>query len=104
MWHTDLRRRRSRSALASLLAFTFGMLGPNAICSPTREPVISTSIASIGYDPQRRLLDVEFRSGAIYRYLHVPREVGSRFLMAESKGRYFARNIRGKFPFHQLRP
>jgi hypothetical protein len=88
--------------MASLVAFTFVMSGANLIGSPDRRPVVSRSIASIGYDPQRRVLDVEFQSGAIYRYLQVPREVANRFLEAESKGRYFARTSEGSLPFNSF--
>jgi hypothetical protein len=34
----------------------------------TRRPVLSSNLASMGYDPARRDLVVEFRTGAVYRY------------------------------------
>ncbi len=37
-----------------------------------REPVISISIAAVGYDPVRRTLEVEYKNGAIVRYPGVP--------------------------------
>jgi hypothetical protein len=67
-----------------------------------RRPVASSSIASIGYSARKRLLDVEFRSGVVYRYEQVPKTTAAEFLDAESKGRYFMRYIRGKFPYRQL--
>ncbi len=49
----------------------------------------STSIASIGYDPGRYELEVEFReSGDVYRYFDVPAGEYTAFLAAESKGSY----------------
>jgi hypothetical protein len=49
----------------------------------------STSIASIGYQPVRRELDIEFReSGDVYRYFDVPGEEHAAFLDSESKGTY----------------
>ncbi len=49
----------------------------------------STSIASIGYEPLSRELEIEFRqSGAIYRYFEVPIEEYRTFMAADSKGRY----------------
>ena len=49
--------------------------------------VNSSSITSIGYDSQRRELEIEFRSsGDVYRYFDVPMEEFNEFLAAESKG------------------
>lgn len=54
-----------------------------------RESVVSTTIRSIGYDPRRCELDVEFRdSGEVYRYLDVPADEHAEFMAAESKGTY----------------
>jgi KTSC domain len=54
-----------------------------------RVPLDSSSIASIGYTPQDRLLELEFRqSGQVYRYFNVPAEEYAAFLTADSKGTY----------------
>ena len=54
-----------------------------------RVTVDSTSIVSIGYDPDRRELEVEFReSGDIYRYFDVSAGEYADFMAAESKGTY----------------
>jgi hypothetical protein len=54
-----------------------------------RNPVRSTSIASIGYRPAERELEIEFRaSGDVYRYFDVPAEEHAAFMAAESKGTY----------------
>ncbi len=54
-----------------------------------RQVVDSTSIASIGYEPLSRELEIEFhQSGAIYRYFDVSAEEHAEFLAAESKGTY----------------
>ena len=54
-----------------------------------RIPVRSTSIASIGYVPKNRELEIEFRaSGDVYRYFDVPTEEYAAFMAAESKGTY----------------
>jgi len=54
-----------------------------------RIPVPSTSIASIGYLPAKRELEIEFRaSGDVYRYFDVPGEEYAAFMAAESKGTY----------------
>jgi hypothetical protein len=52
-----------------------------------RTPVESTSIASIGYDPRRRELEIEFRErGDVYRYSDVAAEEHAELPAAESKG------------------
>jgi len=54
-------------------------------------------MVTVGYDSGRRMLEIEFRSGAIYRYLEVPEEIYRRLLAAESKGHFFGAAIRNKF-------
>ena len=63
-----------------------------------RQPVDSSAISSLGYDARKSVLEVEFRSGAVYDYLEVPPKVWKAFLKAPSKGRFFSRRIRGQFP------
>ena len=54
-----------------------------------RTPVRSTSIASIGYLPSERELEIKFRvSGDVYRYFDVLVEEYVAFMAAESKGTY----------------
>ena len=67
-----------------------------------REAVESTSITSIGFHTELRVLEIEFRSGALYRYFAVPPAIFEALQKAESKGRYFSQTIRGKFDFHRL--
>jgi hypothetical protein len=61
--------------------------------------VDSSSIAALSYDAESRVLGVQFRSGAAYRYREVPAAVFAEFLRADSKGRYFAKKVRGKYAF-----
>jgi hypothetical protein len=67
-----------------------------------REPVASSTIASVGYDEDREVLEVEFMSGAVYRYLGVSEDAFDRFLAAPSKGTYFNRHIRDAYPWEQV--
>ena len=67
--------------------------------APQLAPVESSSIAAIGYNPAERALWVQFVTGRTYRYHDVPRETYEEFLRAESKGRYFNREIRDAFAF-----
>ena len=66
-----------------------------------RTPVDSTSIAAIGYSPCATL-DVEFKSGAVYRYFTVPREAFDKLLASESKGGFLNRHIKPRYPFRRL--
>ena len=60
--------------------------------------VESTTLVAIGYDAAGEILQLEFRSHAVYSYLGVPGSVFEELLSAPSKGRYFNGAIRGHFP------
>lgn len=62
----------------------------------------STLLASAGHDSRRRLLDVEFRTGELYRFFNVPSACYRELLGADSKGRYFNSSIRNRFPYQHL--
>ncbi len=49
----------------------------------------SSSLRSLGYDPEQQILEVVFSSGALYRYEAVPPEVVQALLEADSLGRHF---------------
>jgi hypothetical protein len=68
-----------------------------------REPVQSTAIAAIRYDPARKLLEIEFLTGRRYRYSRVPLPTYRAFMAAGSKGRFYNERIRDEFPFTRLR-
>jgi hypothetical protein len=61
--------------------------------------VESTTLRALAYDGARQILRLEFRSRAIYYYYGVPAAVHEALLGAPSKGSYFNRAIRGRFPF-----
>jgi hypothetical protein len=62
-----------------------------------REGVDSETVASIGYEPRRGELDIEFRqSGDVYRYFEVSAEEHAEFMAAESKGGYLNRVFKTK--------
>jgi hypothetical protein len=65
-----------------------------------RARVNSTSIASLGYEVETRILEIEFRdSGEVYRYFDVPLFEYEAFLQAPSKGTYLNR----VFKMHEYR-
>lgn len=59
--------------------------------------VESRTLATIGYDDAVGILQLEFRSRAIYQYFGVPAAVHQGLLNAPSKGSYFNQFIRGRF-------
>jgi hypothetical protein len=59
--------------------------------------VQSTALASVGYSKRLRALEIEFRSGAIYRYLNVAPALYHDLMNAPSKARFYDGNIRRKF-------
>ena len=91
-----------------LLGAWFCELPRQAACAPAasavieRAPVESSSLVSIGFARKAQILEIEFRSGTIYRYLGVPPAVFGELKKAESKGRYFAQSIRGKYEFRRI--
>ncbi len=64
-----------------------------------REAVESTTIKSVGYESRTKILEIEFRSGAVYQYLDVPKKVHDGLRRAESKGQYFNVEIRDEYAF-----
>ncbi len=64
-------------------------------------PVESTMVDSVGYDEERRLLQVVFTSGRVYCYQDVPPKVFQGLLEAESKGRYMRAYIIDVYPYRR---
>ena len=64
--------------------------------------VESTTLATVGYDENRKRLQLEFCSRAVYLYFGVPAGVFEALLDAPSKGLYFNGAIRGRYPYRQI--
>jgi hypothetical protein len=67
-------------------------------------PVESSTLATVGYDESNALLQLEFRSRAVYHYFAVPAAAHAALLAATSKGSYFNRAIRGRYRFVRVDP
>jgi hypothetical protein len=67
-----------------------------------RAPVDSQALRSVGYDPGRRILEIEFTSGLVYEYADVPPEVHGQLMVAESLGQYFNARIRDCYRYRRL--
>lgn len=63
-----------------------------------RQPVSSSSLASIGYNPDSETLEVEFtKSGRVYEYYNVPQFMYDRLMEAPSLGIFFNAEIRNAY-------
>jgi hypothetical protein len=69
-----------------------------------RAPVESKSLASIGYDAASSELEVEFRSGRVYRFTGVPAAVHAWLMRSPGKGGLFNRLVRDRYPFRDVTP
>ena len=65
--------------------------------------VESSSLAALGYDDLRSILQVQFVDGSIYEYTDVPGLVYHNFRRSDSKGAYFNRHIRRQYRHRRLR-
>lgn len=62
----------------------------------------STAIRDIDYDAPSRRLTVTFVSGRRYIYDGVAQRVRDAFMQADSRGGFFNREIRDRYPFHEI--
>lgn len=62
----------------------------------------STNIKSAGYDKEGTNLEVEFWSGDVYTYHHIPERIWRGLLEADSPGAYFNTNVKAyseRYPY-----
>lgn len=68
-----------------------------------RQRVSSSSIRSIGYEPDNKILEIELKSGGLYQYFDVGQEVYSDLLEAASVGRYYTKYVRNVYRFRKVK-
>ncbi|MEO7166849.1 MAG: KTSC domain-containing protein [Chthoniobacterales bacterium] len=93
--------------LAGILLFVAPVLAQADEVSRSRinrVPVSSSNVASVGYSRHLRALEIEFVRGAVYRFVNVPPAVYRDLLASESKGRFIAEKIRGRYLFVRVQP
>ena len=61
----------------------------------------SSAIEAVRYDEKKRTLDVEFRDGHSYRYMHVPEFVYRELLNTESPGAFW-NTVKDRFEYMKL--
>jgi len=62
----------------------------------------SSNIVRFGYERDSNVLSIEFKKGGKYQYFDVPESVFESMKVADSKGQYFAQNIKGVFRYARL--
>ena len=67
-----------------------------------RHKVESSHIKSIGYDPIRHVLEIEFKGRQVYQYKDVPMEHYQGLMDSDSKGDYHHANIK-EYPTVQIK-
>jgi hypothetical protein len=60
-------------------------------------------LRSAGYDPEKKVLEVEFLNGAVYEYHGVEMETWNKFNGAESKGKFFIAEVKPNFQCNKLK-
>ncbi len=56
--------------------------------------VSSSTVGSVGYDNESKILEIKFKSGSTYQYFDVPQSVYEGLMNAESHGKYFDINVK----------
>ena len=68
-----------------------------------REPVESSNLASVGYDTDNKILEIEFNHGGVYQYFDVPQDVYDELMNADSHGKYFVHNIKDEYEYDRIK-
>ena len=67
-----------------------------------RTSVTSSNLSSVGYDPERSILEIEFHGGRVYQYYNVPIRVYDGLMNAASHGRYHHQNIKNRYRYNRI--
>ena len=67
-----------------------------------RQPVVSSDLASIGYDASTQTLEIEFKATGVYQYFSVPQQVFDQLATTPSPGKFFLQHIKGKFAWEKM--
>jgi hypothetical protein len=67
-----------------------------------RQFVQSSNLASVGYNSQAAVLEIEFNSGSVYQYYGVPKAIYEGLMSANSHGRFFHAYIRDVYQYQRI--
>lgn len=62
-----------------------------------RIPLDSSNLASVGYDSDSLVLEVEFKNGKVYQYFDVPQSTYDEMMGSASKGSYLNNVVKKQF-------
>ena len=62
-----------------------------------RQPVSSSNVKSVGYDPAEKTMAVEFKDGSVYHYHDVESDTHEGLMGAKSIGSHLHKNIKGVY-------
>lgn len=80
--------------LVSLVLFTAAAFAADI----EMQAVESSLIDKVGYDAETKVLAIQMNNSSdTYYYQAVPESIFENLLAADSKGRYYVKNIKGKF-------
>lgn len=66
-----------------------------------RRYVSSSNLSSVGYDSNTNTLEIEFNSGAVYRYFDVPEHIYDDLMNAGSHGSFFSQHIKKTYAYEK---
>jgi hypothetical protein len=67
-----------------------------------RLPIKSVILRSVGYDENKKILEIEFRSRLVYQYSGVPSKVYADLMHSSAVGKYFSDKVRTRFRTIQI--
>lgn len=67
-----------------------------------RQFVDSSNLLSVGYDPLRQILEVEFKNGRVYHCFGVSRAVFDGLMSAPSHGKYLNAFVKPHYSYQQV--
>lgn len=88
---------RSQNPMWTTLRVLRTPLTPEEIQQMERDPVVSSTLLSVGYEPTSGTLEVEFKSG-VYQYYNVPEPIYQQLMEAGSKGQFLHVYIKPAYP------
>jgi len=68
-----------------------------------RAKVRSSNLASIGYDNENHVLEVEFKTETVYQYFNVSESIFIAFMNAQSHGKFLNEHIVDNYKYRQIR-
>ncbi len=64
-----------------------------------RIKVKSSKIEEVGYDREKKILEVKYKNKQLFKFKEVPSNFWSELMLAPSIGKYFFDNIKDTFPY-----